>query len=157
AKKETADALLAKGAAEKERDEALRHKEVAKEDFLRFEKPRGEVIELQRGGNVILKLVSTKNLEPGVTLSVRGVNQDGKPLENVKGNMKVTEVGKSYCVASIIDQKDSFHDPIIKGDKVFSLSWDPEAQKHVVLVGVMDAGGPGTFVAAEANREMLDL
>src|ERR1051326_3336257 len=151
------DAVVAKETAEKERDKAIKQREVNREDFVRFEKPRGEISEIQRGGNVIVKLPTTRNLEAGATFSVRGVNQLGQPLEKNKGNLKVTQVGESYCVASIVDQKDSAHDPIMKGDKVFSLSWDPEERKHVVLLGAMNGGGPGIFTPAEANQELLDF
>jgi hypothetical protein len=156
-KKQLADSVAKTEAVEKELDNARRLKTVAKEDFLRFEKPRGEVSEVQRGGNVILKLPSTRRLEVGTTLSVRGINEQGKPLEKVKGNLKVTEIGNSYCIASVVDQKDTLHDPIVRGDKVFSLTWDPDQQKHIVLLGVMDDSTVGTFNAAESNRQLLDL
>jgi hypothetical protein len=161
ARKEAEDA---KALAEKERDRVINVR-AEKEDLLKFEKPRGEIYAVERVAHTaMVRLASTRNLEVGQTMSIHGANQQGKDLEQSKGSLKVIEVLDDHFCRASLDAKEPNRDPIMKGDKVYSLGWDPNRKTHVVLVGLMDSsamsgegGFASTFSPAEAVRGMADF
>jgi hypothetical protein len=157
-----ADFDKAKPVSPKKPDEVEKYR-----DPQTYEKPKGEITSIDRDGRVAtVRLVSTRGLEVGQYLSVRGVNQQGKPLDDPRASLKVIRViDGRFCEADIFYEKkkgqDRYNEPVYKGDQVYSIGWDPFEKKHVALIGVMDAAGqarePGGFNATDAAQKMLEF
>jgi hypothetical protein len=136
----------------------------AKVDLAQNDKPKGEIYAVEGDGStVILRLASTAHLPPQQTFSVRGMGSGGQVQPNVKGSVMVTSVlNDRLARARVTDVRDKGADPLLRGDKVFSIGWNPNLQQHVAIAGVIDLNGNGGSSAAvknpsEAQRRMLEF
>lgn len=131
-----------RNAAEKKQQDAAKLN-VKRVDLLSAEQPRGEVFAVDRvGDSVTLKLESTRNLPLQQTFSVRAVGPTGKALPNVKASLQVTRVVDEHLArARVTEVKDPGRDPIMRGDQVFTLGWNPNVRQHVAIAGVIDITG----------------
>src|SRR5262249_40678197 len=105
--------------------------------------PKGEIYVVDRSGQtVVVKLISTRNLPPQQTFSIRGKGLDGKAMPEEKGSLVITNViDDRFANARITSVKDSGRDPIMRGDQLFSIGWNPNVRQHVAIAGVIDVNG----------------
>jgi hypothetical protein len=128
---------------------------VARVDLLDKDQPKGEIYSIERTGAVVyVKLISTRNLPAQQTFSIRGVGMGGTILPDIKGKLVITEVlDDRLCQARITEVTDRDRDPIMRGDQLFTLGWNPYFVQHVALLGYMDMSGRPE--AAQNNAEAM--
>lgn len=116
---------------------------IGKVDRLANDVPKGEIVGINRTGtSVTVQLVSTRNLPPQQTFAIHGVDSTGRALSEIKGSLVVTQVLDDHLVsARVTEMKDQGRDPVLKGDKVFTVGWNPMIRQHVALVGAFDLSG----------------
>lgn len=128
--------------------------------------PRGEIVRV--AGNLrraTINIGRGKNLKAGTTFAVYGLTGGGKPKARSKGNVEVLAVGdrtSEVAITAIFDPEDpgdratgrrreinllsrSNTDPIVRGDVLINPLWDPNAQTHVAIAGVIDFSSTGTL------------
>jgi hypothetical protein len=112
------------------------------------------IVEFDRlGNNAYISLGSNEGLTPQVTFSVHGVGPNGKLNPTPKGTIEVIRVmGGSQAQARITSTKDAKKDPILKGDRLFNPTWDPNRQRHVAIAGLADLGGDGSDNSDDLRR-----
>jgi hypothetical protein len=81
---------------------------------------------------IIVDLGKSDNLIPGTTFDVYGYAKSGR--EVYKGAIKVTMVGEETSQAAILDLADSLS-PVIAGDRVRSLTYNPRKIMNFALAG----------------------
>ena len=107
----------------------------------------------RRGDNAYISIGSNEGLTPQVTFSVHSVGPNGKLNPVPKGTVEVVRImGGSQAVARITSTKDAKKDPILKGDRLFNPTWDPNRLRHVALAGIADLGGDGSDSSDELRR-----
>jgi hypothetical protein len=115
-----------------------------------------QVVNMDRKGTMpYISLGSADGLTPQVTFSVHAVGLDGKLNSNPKGTLEVVRViGPHLAQARLTSVKDNRADPILKGDRLFNPTWDPNRKRRVALAGIADLGGDGTDNTEDFRRLM---
>lgn len=123
----------------------LVEQKIVKKDAFENERPKGEIYSIDGdGSNVMLRLSSTANLPPQQTFSVRGVSPSGEATSQIKGDVVVTNVlSDTLARARVTSVRDRASNPIIRGDKIFSIGWNPSLRQHVAIAGIIDVNGTG--------------
>jgi hypothetical protein len=107
----------------------------------------------RRGDNAYISIGSNEGLTPQVTFSIHSVGPNGKLNPVPKGTVEVVRVmGGNQAVARITSTKDAKKDPILKGDRLFNPTWDPNRQRRVAIVGIADLGGDGSDSSDDLRR-----
>ncbi len=114
------------------------------------------VVELdRRGDNAYISLGSNDGLTSQVTFSIHSVGPNGKLNPNPKGTVEVVRImGSNQALAKITSVKDAKKDPILKGDRLFNPTWDPNRQRRVAIAGIADLGGD-TADSSDDFRRLL--
>ena len=98
----------------------------------------------RRGDNAYISIGSNEGLSPQVTFSIHSVGPNGKLNPTPKGTVEVVRIlGGNQALARITSTKDARKDPIVKGDRLFNPTWDPNRHRRVAIAGVADLGGDG--------------
>lgn len=128
--------------------------------------PRGRIVRVH--GNlrkVTINIGRGQNLKPGTTFSVYGLAPNGKPKVRSKGKVEVVSVGDTTSEVAIThlfhpdDPGDAVTgkrkeidvlsrdntDPIVRDDVLINPLWNPNAETHVVIAGVVDFQGTGAI------------
>jgi len=107
----------------------------------------------RRGDNAYISLGSNEGLTPQVTFSVHSVGPNGKLSPIPKGTVEVVRImGSNQAQARITSVKDPRKDPIVKGDRLFNPTWDPNRQHRVAIAGLADLGGDGNDNSDDLRR-----
>jgi chemotaxis protein histidine kinase CheA len=105
------------------------------------------------GGNAYISLGSNEGLTPQVTFSIHGVAPNGRLNPIPKGTLEVVRImGGNQAQARITSTKDARKDPIVKGDRLFNPTWDPNRQRRVAIAGIADLGGDGVDNSDDLRR-----
>jgi hypothetical protein len=145
----------------------LQEKEAIKEDQRPLELiPRGKIVRVH--GNLrraTIDIGRGQNLKPGTTFAVYGLAPNGKPKLRSKGKVEVITVGDNTSevdVTYLFDPNDPGDpvtgkrkeisvlsrdntDPIVSGDVLVNPLWNPNAETHVAIAGVVDFQGTGSI------------
>lgn len=103
------------------------------------------IVDLDRRGTMpYINLGSADGLVPQVTFSIHSVGADGKLSPVAKGTLEVVRViGSHLAQARVTSVTDAKNDPIVKGDRLFNPTWDPDRKKRVAIAGLADIGSEG--------------
>jgi NAD-dependent DNA ligase len=97
-----------------------------------------------------INLGSKDRVNPGLTFTVyspeRGLSENGEG----KGTIEVRSVSDSVSLCKIISQKKD--DPIVEGDLIANIAYDPTRQYTFVVEGQFDLQGTGKTSAAGAEE-----
>jgi hypothetical protein len=128
--------------------------------------PRGKIVRVH--GNLrraTIDIGRAQNLKPGTTFTVYSLAPNGKPKVRSKGKVEVLSVGDATSEVAIthifapddpgdpvtgkrkeIDvlSRDNT-DPIVSGDVLINPLWNPNAETHVAIAGVVDFQGTGAI------------
>ncbi len=139
-----------RGAQEAERLDAR-----ATEELKNWKKDWKVILLDRRGTMPYINLGSADKLQPQTTFSIHSRSLDGKMTLTPKGTLEVVRViGPHLARARVTSTRDPKNDPIVKGDALFSATWDPDRPKHVAIVGLVDLGGEGVE-SSEDFRKLL--
>src|SRR5262249_23584964 len=109
----------------------------------------------RKGTKPYINLGSSDGVTTQVTFSIHSVGADGKLNPTPKGTLEVVRViGAKQSQARVTSVKDAKNDPILKGDRLFNATWDPNRKKHVAIAGLADLGGDGTDSSEDFRRLM---
>ncbi len=113
------------------------------------EVPNGEIIHVnQKSGFVWINVGQADGLQREVMFSVVGDEDVGKG-QPTKGRILVTELlGPHFAECRILD--DTISDPLLPGDKIFTLLWRPGCSTGFAIAGIFDLNGDG-----EDDRPMI--
>src|SRR5262249_13789489 len=126
---------------------------------------RGEVVRVHSNlKRLTINIGRGQNLKPGTSFSVHGLQPNGKPKLRSKGNIEVISVGERSSEALVTNlfrpddpgdpvtgkrkeidvlSRDNT-DPIVRGDVIINPLWNPNAQTHVAIAGIVDYSGTGS-------------
>ncbi len=91
---------------------------------------------------VWLNLGSADGLRPQVTFSVLAEGLDDAQSAKKKGSIEVTRITDAHMAeARITSDEDT--DPLLPGDRIYSLVWDRGRQVGFAIAGVIDINGDG--------------
>jgi hypothetical protein len=115
-----------------------------------------KIVVMDRKGTMpYINLGSADRVVPQLSFSIHAVGFGGKLDPTPKGTLEVVRVlGPHLSRARITSTRDPRADPILKGDKLFNLSWDPSKTTHVVVAGVIDLAGDGRDGTADFLRAL---
>src|SRR5262245_58527003 len=118
-----------------------------------------KIVELdRRGETAYVNLGWADRVVPQLTFSIHGVGPDGRLSPNAKGTLEIVKVTGAHLAQARITSHRRFEkgektdstlwknyspDPILKGDKLFNPTWDPDRKKHVAVAGFIDLVGDG--------------
>ena len=128
--------------------------------------PRAKIVRVH--GNLrraTIDIGRGQGLKPGVTFAVYGLAPSGKPKLRSKGKVEVISVGDTTSevdVTHLFDPNDPGDpvsgrrkeigvlsrdntDPIVSGDVLVNPLWNPSAETHVAIAGVVDFRGTGSI------------
>ena len=113
-----------------------------------------QIVALDRKGTLpYINLGSADGLKPQVTFSIHSVGLGGKLNLTPKGTVEVVRVvGPHLAQARLTSTRDPKIDPILKGDRLFNPTWDPNQRKHVAIAGLVDLGGEGLESSDDFRR-----
>ena len=78
---------------------------------------------------------------------------DGRLNQTPKGTIEVVRVINDHLAqARVTSVKDSKGDPILKGDRLFNPTWDPNKKRRIALAGIADLGGDGADNTEDFRR-----
>jgi hypothetical protein len=125
----------------------------AKEVLLAWKKD-WQIMWMDRKGTLpYINLGSADGLTPQVTFSVHSLGLDGRMNPSTKGTVEVVRVtGPHSAQVRVTSIKDAQKNPIIKGDRLFNATWDPNRKRRVALAGIADLGGDGTDNTEDFRR-----
>ena len=148
--------IAAKSGVDLHAAEAEAMDEKAKQMLRVWTKP-WKIVDIDRKGtNPYINVGSSDGLTSQVTFSVHEQLIDGALKEKPKGTIEVVRViGPHLSQVRVTSVKDARADPIIKGDRLFNPTWDPNRKRHVALAGMAELGGDGTD-NTEDFRKLLD-
>ena len=110
----------------------------------------------RRGDNAYINLGSNDGLTPQVTFSIHSVGPNGKLNPSPKGTVEVIRImGANQAQARITSVKDAKKEPILKGDRLFNPTWDPNRQRHVAIAGLADLGGDSSDSSDDLRRLLV--
>jgi hypothetical protein len=111
-------------------------------------------VQMDRKGTMpYINLGRADGLQPQVTFSIHSVGLDGRLSQTPKGALEVVRVISDHLSqARITSVKDSKADPIIRGDRLFNATWDPNKKRRIALAGLADLGGDGTDNTEDFRR-----
>ncbi|MFM7151480.1 MAG: hypothetical protein ACKO23_16710, partial [Gemmataceae bacterium] len=112
------------------------------------------IVDIDRRGNLpYINLGSADGLSPQVTFSVHSAGLDGKLNPISKGTIEVVRIiGSNLAQGRITSIRDAARDPILKGDRLFNPTWDPNRKKHVAVAGLADLGGDNRSSTDDLRR-----
>jgi NAD-dependent DNA ligase len=84
------------------------------------------------GGFVVVDLGKADNLIAGTNFDVYAIGKGGRQVP--KGTIKVIRVDNDTAQAQVMQQYDAYS-PLVAGDQIRSLTYDPNETIHVALVG----------------------
>jgi hypothetical protein len=131
-------------------NQGLRTEKDAREKWS-FEVPSGKVewVDLDTK-HVWINRGSRDHLRKGTTFSVyKQVNEGvARGLRDIKGAIEVISVSDNMAMARIT--RDRIHDPIVKGDPIYTPLWEPGRKEKFAVVGLIDLDNDGVY-----DREVL--
>ncbi|HMF15394.1 MAG TPA: hypothetical protein VKE94_23930 [Gemmataceae bacterium] len=122
-----------------------------------LDQPRGKIVLMDRTGSLpYVNLGSADRVRPQLSFSIHTVGTDGRPVKESKGSLEIINVVSEHLSqARITRQVDPTRDPVTVGDVLMNLAWDPDQQRHVAIVGMVDLTGDlRTDRPADVNRAL---
>jgi hypothetical protein len=113
-----------------------------------------QVVRMDRRGTMAyINLGSSDGLQPQVTFSIHALGLDGKLNPSAKGTLEVVKVIDPHlALTRVTSTKDARTDPIMKGDRIYNPTWDPNRPRRIALAGIADLGGDGTDNTEDFRR-----
>jgi hypothetical protein len=107
----------------------------------KFDLPSGKVTFVnQSAGSVWLNLGTADGLQRNTTFTVYDRDQTNFANSKTKGVVEVTKVvGEHLAEARIVDE--SYTNPILSGDMLYTPTWSPGDKVRFALIGFMDIDG----------------
>jgi hypothetical protein len=106
-----------------------------------------------RGVAPYINLGTADGLKPQLTFSVHSVGSNDKLSLTPKAKVEVVRVlGPHLAKTRVTWVKDPKADPIVKGDRLFNPTWDPNRRKRVAIAGLVDLGGEGLDSSEDFRR-----
>jgi hypothetical protein len=120
-------------------------KKLSPPDVIDLEKPKGKIIDIDRGGQVVyLDLGTADNVKPQLTFSIYGAGANLKGTQR-KGAVEVTNVlGPHLAKARVTELSNPNLDPLVRGDLLYNPAWNPTVRQHVAIAGLVDLTGDAT-------------
>jgi hypothetical protein len=106
-----------------------------------FERVQGEVRDVM-DGNVWINRGFADRLTKGVTFNVFDADTNKVASAKKKATIEVVEIISDHVARARIIE-DRAYEPILRGDKIYSLFWQPGMVTEYALVGKMDMSGNG--------------
>lgn len=124
-----------------------------------LEQPKGSIVTVDRTGNTIyIDLGSADRVREGLTFSIAGRGANGKGQGKIKGSLEVVSiVGPHLAKARITDVADPNRDPILNGDLLFNLAWNPSMRERVAIAGLIDLDGDGVDDTHEFIKQLQKM
>jgi len=109
----------------------------------KIDSPDGEVLWVnQRSRTLWINLGRADALQPQISFSVYPGDVGELTVDHKKGSIEVTQIlGDHLAEARIIE--DSEAAPILPGDKIDTVLWNPNQKKRFALAGLFDIDGDG--------------
>lgn len=109
---------------------------------INFESPQGKIVKVLDGGRTIwINLGKADGLQPGVPFAIIDESSVRAAEAEPKAMCQVTRiVSDGLCVAELTVPSD-YSNPVVTGDKVYSLAWRAGIKRKFALVGMMDVNG----------------
>jgi RNA polymerase sigma factor (sigma-70 family) len=93
----------------------------------------------RKGTQVYINLGTADRVTPNLTFSIHSLGPDGK-LSKAKGTLEVVQViGPHLSRARVTSVKDSSRDPVMRNDRLFNPTWDPEKRSVAATGRKLDA------------------
>jgi hypothetical protein len=147
------DALAAKMGIDPRSVEAQTFDEKAEKVLKSWTKNWSIVMMDRKGKMPYINLGSADGLQPQVTFSIHSVGLDGRLNLTPKGTLEVVKIINPHLAqARITSVKDEKGDPVMKGDRLFNATWDPNRKRRIALAGIPDLTGDGTDNMDEFRR-----
>jgi hypothetical protein len=109
----------------------------------------------KKGTMPYINLGRSDGLTPQVTFSVHAQEPNGSLNPNPKGTVEVVQViDDNSARVRVTSVKDARLNPILEGDRLFNPTWDPTAQRHIALAGIVELGGEGVDNTDDFRRMM---
>lgn len=144
-KSRTLELVLAKTNFDLQRVQATDLTVSAKDKLKNWRKP-WEIVSMNAAGDQpYINLGSDDKIKPQLTFSIHGLTTDGKLNPTPKGTLEVVRViGPKLAKAKITSTADSRKSPIMRGDRLFSATFDPDKKTHVAIAGLIDLDRDGS-------------
>lgn len=127
-----------------------RAKPSADDAILDNDTPKGTITD-DNIDSVTISLTPPQPCQEGVTFSIVGRGEDGKPLRTVKGSLKVTKhLGNNQYRAEYTLIYNSLENPPKNGDFLFNPLWPVNPQERIAIAGVLDIAEDGR----DASRQL---
>lgn len=112
------------------------------------------VVDIDRTGKMpYINLGSADRVVPQLTFNVHSVQPDGHLNTNAKATVEVVRVlAPHLSQVRITSTADPREDPVLKGDRLFHPTWEPDRKGRVVLAGLADMDGDGTDRTLQFRR-----
>ncbi len=105
-------------------------------------KADGKIIRINSSrGRVTINLGSKHGLRRQTTFSVYDADVSNVATGAVKAKVEITQVDSTSSEARILNE--TIEDPILAGDQVYTVGWQPGQKLHFALAGDMDIDGDG--------------
>jgi len=116
-------------------DEAMKPQE--------FERPDGQIVYVNQRADVVwIDLGSADGVQRQMTFSVYDQNQVGATNAEIKASVQITAIKDAHSAeARILDH--DLHNPIMKGDKIYSPTFRRGQKTRFALAGFLDIDGDG--------------
>ena len=110
-----------------------------------FDQPKGKIVLMDKtGSQPFINLGTADRARKQLTFSIHALGADGRPMRESKGSLEIFNiVGEHLSQARITSQVDEVHDPVVSGDVLMNVAWDPSQQRHVAISGIVDLTGEG--------------
>lgn len=125
----------------------------AREKIERWTRP-WQIVDIDRRGSMpYINLGSADRVVPQLTFSVHATNADGRLNPTPKATVEVVRIlGPHLAQTRITSSIDPRADPVLKGDRLFHPTWDPDRIKHVAIAGMADMDGDGVDRSVHLRR-----
>jgi len=147
------DAVVQKTGVDLREIEAKELVATAKDKLQRWDKSWQVVAIDRRGQMPYINLGSADKVTPQLTFSIHDRKLDGRLNPTPKATCEVVRVLEPHLSqVKITSAGDARRDPVLKGDRLFHPTWDPDRKKHIAIAGVIDLDGDGTDGTAKFLR-----
>lgn len=125
--------------------------------------PKGKIIQVDPTGNMVsINLGSFDRVKEGLTFSISGANAGTKSGGKPKATIEVVRVIDAHLSrAAVTDVVDRSRDPILNGDLLYNLAWNPNFRERVAIAGLIDLHNDGRdstpeFIA-QLQKQNIDV
>lgn len=151
--KRTLDAVVDKTKVDL-REVELKERTTRAQDRLATWNKNWYIVDIDRTGKMpYINLGSADRIVPQLTFNVHAAQADGRLNTKAKATIEVVRVlGAHLSQVRITSTAEGRDDPVLKGDRLFHPTWDPDRKGRVVLAGLADLDGDGTDRTVQLRR-----